>query len=543
MQGVSERARHRLTAAFFVAAVVAAISVPSAPAVWQLGPDASEHLLIAHAWLHGAGWVDPVQWYFYLDANPPLPAFAVRPPLVSLLAAIPLGFGATVTGVGMWHALWASAVAGAMVLVGGRFMRIPAAIAATLLVALSPGWLTLARVPLTEVTALGAFLAVLGSARGVHRSVTVALACAAATWLASLTRPNMSALALAVTVAAVWEVGPRRALRSAPIVAYVLGFATLYGVTWAAIRLATGFGPYAGYGVHMESLGYPDIEGYGREFVGGFAFLSANFDEALRKMGERSQQVAHVFATGTYVHHLGWLLPPAAALAVLRKRDGCVEHRLNALSALGFTLVAVANLAAFEPRYLLLPAACTSLCAFGLLDEWMRGREPGWNRTGTLIARAVPVVLVLGVFGLAEARASLRFSARAWRSYREKGLVERVEPTGDMAVRAMCLLIDPDAVVAASYPWQFSVWCGSASMILPNDLSNDEIRRRFLAEKRPSYLVVEPGPDSAWIAREARARSLLRRGDLELYAITEKPVSVWHAPPPLACAGKGASCR
>ena len=82
-----------LLIALCIAAIVATVTLPTALRGGFLTPDATEHLSIAHNWLEGAGFVDPVQWYYLLDQPPPIPATAARAPVVSLLAAIPLRMG------------------------------------------------------------------------------------------------------------------------------------------------------------------------------------------------------------------------------------------------------------------------------------------------------------------------------------------------------------------------------------------------------------------------------------------------------------------
>ena len=82
----------------------------------------------------------------------------------------PLGLGANLYTLIVLHAIYASVVAGSIALVAGRFMRFPAAVGAAVFLALAPGWIELARVPLTEITSVLCILVVLVTSRGVLRS-------------------------------------------------------------------------------------------------------------------------------------------------------------------------------------------------------------------------------------------------------------------------------------------------------------------------------------------------------------------------------------
>ena len=92
---------------------------------WGRTPDAGEHLLSAHQGLNGSGVVVPVQWHYYLDPPPPHPAIWSRAPLISLLAALPLALGASVSGVALLHAALAGGVAGGVVRFATRIMTLP----------------------------------------------------------------------------------------------------------------------------------------------------------------------------------------------------------------------------------------------------------------------------------------------------------------------------------------------------------------------------------------------------------------------------------
>ena len=87
--------RERWLGGLLVAGCMAAIVLP--PTIRGQAfdtPDAIEHLAIANAWVRGSGFVDPIQYNFYLADTAPLPAMAHRAPVVPALLTIPLLLGA-----------------------------------------------------------------------------------------------------------------------------------------------------------------------------------------------------------------------------------------------------------------------------------------------------------------------------------------------------------------------------------------------------------------------------------------------------------------
>jgi hypothetical protein len=518
-----------------VAALGAALLLPESRLGWWLTEDATEHLAIAHALVEGAGFVDPVQWAFTLPAGVPLPAAAVRPPLVPLLLALPLALGATLAQVMWLHALFASAVGGAIVLVASRFMSLPAAVGAALLVATSRGWAGAALHPWTEVTGVACLLAVVASAPGVVRGARAAVVCAAWTILAWLARPNLGALVLAVSVAALLELGPRRALRSAGCWSYPLAFAALYAALQLWARSATGFGLYAGYSGEM--LAYEDVWSYGKRYAGTLAYLQAHADTILGLWGRRATELARDLCLEPLHHRVGWLLAPAVLYALAAGGPGALERRLCAFAALGFALVVVLNYAPYEARYATLPFLATVLCLGATFDGAARALASRLGR-GARTAAALPLLAAIAGIALGSGADTLRRPQGALARWRAG---ERVGPDpGPLA--PLCAAMDPDAVVAAVVPWPLHLFCGNAALILPIDLARIDLRARFLADKQPRYVVASSDPSYAWLARDPAFRPLLASGRFVLYERTSAPPPPWRAPPPLACAGRAPDC-
>jgi hypothetical protein len=525
--------------------VAASIALPRATARWWLSPDAIEHLAIANAWVHGAGFVDPVQWSYHLDVGPPLPAGSVRPPLLPLLLAIPLALGADLSGVLLLHSLWACAVVGVTAFVASGFMGLGAAAAAGLLLAAAPGWTFLTGAPLTEATGLAALLAVVAAAPGVLRAAPRALLCAALVWVAWLARPNLAALLPAVAVATAWELGVREALRSRSWWALWLGFGLLVLVTQLAVAAVTGSALYSGY--DPELLSVREAWLYGREPVGTWSFVSSHAGEIAEIAARRVERVAAGLYLGKAAEWqwAGWLAVLGVPWALLRSRDGVVAHRLNAFCALGFALLAVLNYAGFEPRYLLVPVVCGSLCGLAALDSALRRLRHALGERGlarpaaalsALPAAAALLWVTLGPGGPA--------TLRSWRLWDAERRAFLARDYLDDPHTLLCRYMDPDALVVAANPWRVTAICGNAALREPRNLTVRGIGPHFLAEKQPAYVVAERGPASAWLARRRSLRAVASQGELELFEVIGPGVRSrpWRAPPPLVCAGRGAEC-
>lgn len=539
------RRRLPALAALAVATAVAAFTLPRALTRWWLTPDVIEHLTIAHAWVSGAGFVDPVQWNFFLHRDVPLPAFAVRAPAVSVLAAIPLALGGSLTAVTVLHALWSSAVAGGAVLVTRRFAGPAAALAAGLWLGLSPAWIRASAYVLTEVTAVAALLGVIATSRGVLRSVPAALCCSAATVLAWTARPNLIALALAVVVAAVVELGARRASRHRPLWAYALGVVLGTAAIGLAVELATGLRPYAGYGAARELFGADDGFRYQKEYVGAWRFVSQHGDEVWRRMVSFSRQLFSALCLGPRFHYAGWLLLPGLLHALVRRGPGALEQRVAAFAGAGLAGVTVAYFAAFDAwRYPMLPAACAILAGVPALEaaaRWLGARRPG------AAARALPAA-TLAAATLAVLATSLPGSAAhaatQWHAWRERGTRDGSSNPVVRALEALCPALGRASVVASVEPWNVTLRCGPASIRLPVDLDTPEWQDRFLDEKHVTHLLADGSPVTAWLATSSRLHPVAAAGPYVLYRVIRPstPASAWLAPPPAACAGRGRAC-
>lgn len=544
----SERRTLRV-AAVAVFALAALLCIPGTWARWWLTQDAVEHLAIAHAFASGAGFVDPVAWIHPSEGGVPYPALALRAPMISLLAAIPLASGATLGTTISLHALFASAVAGMLVVAARRCGAAPTtAFAAALVFATTPAWIGISLHVWTEATALLAWIGVLLTLRGAVRSIPGALACALATFAAALCRPNLIALALAVLVAGALEHAdaPERRSRS-PLFVYAGALAFAWLAYRAAVSALVGELPYARYSALFTAMTTADLWDYGRAHPARVAFLAehaeALLDRALATLGD----LIRVLCFERTYHGLGWLALPGfvAALHPRRGRQdaadaadadaGRLERRFAALSGVGLAAIAVLYLDFDRTRFPVFTAAAASLCGFVWLERALARRAS--PRRAILVAAALPLLLTLPQ-SLAR--------VGTWGSlYRARGTQERLWPEMDARMRPLCRALEPGAVVASVDPWTTHLWCGNASLMLPRDIEEPGILERFLAHERPGLLVAS-SDQGRLRAETARLRRLSEQGGLVVYAVVGGIAAprprTWRGPPPLACAGRTERC-
>jgi hypothetical protein len=531
-------------AALFAAGFAALLALPIALARWWLTEDSIEYLAIAHAWVHGEGFVNPVSWTYYASGAP-FPATAMRAPAVSLLAAIPLALGASLSVVIQLHALWCSAIVGALVLVGRRFgLSTPAALASALLLGTAPAWLRISCHVWSEGTALLALLGVLATARGVVRSVRGALLCAALTWLAWLCRPNLAALALCVLVAAAWQLGWRGALRSAGCRAYALATLLALAASYALVSAWTGEAPYARYAALFQVLSADHAMQYATPYPGAAAFVWQNLGALLQRALHTAGELSRALLVEPRYNWVGWLGLLGFAHAFGRPGHHALERRTAALAGVGFALVAVFYLDFDATRFPLFTAATAALCGMASIDDFSRGlarrrrdaaappaRLLAWLPLAPALAACVATLPISGWL-----------SARMWQGWREHGTVSVAHREVDATIRAHCRHLEPDALVASPFPWHYHLWCGNAGLRLPDDLDAPGRLDRYLDREQPGYVVAR-GQDAA-LAASVRLRPLTQNAGLVVYRVLQpgNASRPWRAPPPLACAGRAPDC-
>lgn len=524
-------------AAIGMALVVASFAVPRTLAEPRLSSDSIEHLTIANSWVHGRGWVNPIRWHFYLPESLPLPGFATRPPAVSVLLAAPLGLGASLEQTLLVHVALGCLLAGAVVLVACRHTRLPAALGTGLLVGLSAPWVILSANPFTEMTGVLAFLLVLCSARGVLRSIPLALVCSAATCVGWTARPLVFGMAVSIVVAAVWELGPRRAVRHAPLAAYVLGVAVLMVAIVISVEQITGLAPYAAFGGNLQMLDIRDEMRFGHEYPGSWRFVSTHLGRIVHQITANSVLYVRSLLLDPMWNYTGWMLVPALLHALTRRPRGSYEYRILAFSAVGMPLVLLVTYAMFSPvRFPMFTAIPTAFCGMMMIDDLAHERSRASGRIARFARSALPLALAITMVSCGSLSWVCDQASASWAVYRAGRGEEARPPT---AIACFCPRIPRDAVVAAIDPWAVALRCGQRSVILPLDLTTRPLQDRFLDSQGVGYLWLDgekSGPALEWVASSDRLERVARTEGHTLFRVRNPvaPKIEWQAPPALA---------
>ena len=514
-------------AAIFVATL--ALALPGVLASGSLLPDAIEYLGIAHSWVAGAGFVDPVLYsYFLPEMAPPVPALAMRAPVVPVLLAAPLALGGDVRAALLAHALFAAAIGAAGVLVARRLAPGAAALVFGIGFCLSFPWILAVQMPLTEATAIGVLLAIVSWAPRALRSVPAALGFGALCALAWLTRPNLAVVLPAFALAGAITLGPHRALRSLPLWTAALTFVVLQQAVSLGSRAATGFAPYAHYGVLLQTTSASEAFAYQKTYVGAFAWLSTHTQQVRGVLAWNAREVARLLFTLPDYHYVGWFALPALVDAYRRHDGRRFERLLLATTALALLAVVLVGYGAIDPRRLLVPAA---LCFWLLAASWLAHAA---RRFGVHpLLSAAPALLVLAIWLLSPSAAGTsRWALRSWNAYRQNGTRTGLEQS---FAPPLCAALQRDAIVASPNPWELYLACGNAGWVLPPDLDSDALLNRYLDEQAPGYLIVPAKTTARFDASPRLARIAAERGHVLFEVKDASPhTRPWLAPPALA---------
>lgn len=525
-------------AALVIAAGVLVLALPHVLSAWQLTADSIEYLGIAHSFSSGAGFVDPVVYSYYLPPQYPMPAAAMRPPLVPLLLAIPIGLGATIETTALLHVVWAALVAIGVFLVARRWASPPSALAAAIGIGWAFGWIAMARLLLTEVTSVALVLALVVCAPRGRASARGAAAFAALAFVAWLCRPNLAVAVPALLAAArMGSAAWRRETASTPLWVCAVVFALLVAGCNLGMRAATGLAPYAHHGLLLETVGAEDARLYQRTYVGAFAYFAAHAQQVLQLLYWNLGQILRsLFLTPDY-HYVGWVAVPAIVRGLRARGTAAFERRFVAWLTLGMIPPAVLIPGSVDPMrlslFLALGAWLLAADFFDACVAWVAARIAPARTRGWL--RLAPLALVLGVFACSQsARVQLGSAAAAWRSYSVHGTEAR-SPWWPRVAK-LCPLFEREALVASPEPWSVYLWCGNAGIWLPTDLDSPQWVQRFLDEQAPGYVVVEATPAFAELGRSPRLERIASIEGLGVYRVREAPARSrpWQAPPPLA---------
>jgi hypothetical protein len=539
--------RWQLLAAFvLVAGIAFGMALPEVLASWVMTPDALGYVGTAYNLITGRGFVDPIVYSNYLpDLHPPAPALVIRPPVLSLLLAPPIAMGASLTGVAITHAAWAGLIGASAILAVRRAMSLPSAIAFGIAISWAPGWTNVSKLPLTEVTCVGVLLLALAQCRRVHRSYRNAIAFAAITLLAWLTRPNLGILAPAVVLAAVLNLGPRRALRCAPLWVYVATFALLHWLVVMIHSAVFGLAPYAHYSVMLEILDTRDLASYHREYGGAVAFMQSHGDEILRAI--RANLLSYwetVFAQPFYLH-VGWISIPGLVYVLLWRGRASFERCFAAIAGIALTATALAVYGGYSWwRYPLPGVVCFWMVSLSLLDDLAQRaqrslQERGLSRRLISGIGAVPLILVATLWAVEVLPKSMAINQKHLEAYRDHG-TRREYRDSDKTLRGMCSKIDADAIVASPDPWAIYLWCGNAGHLLPRDIESVEWAERWLEHKKPAFVITDATRAFAIFGKTHRLQRVSWMAGVTLYRVVDASPesSPWKAPAPISSLGE-----
>jgi hypothetical protein len=497
--------------------------------------DAIGYAGVAHNWLSGRGFVDPILWAWDLDVRAPVPALTTRPPVPSLLAALPLALGADWTGLCLAHVGWASALGAAALLAARRWLSLPAALAFAVLIAWSPAWGQVARAPMSEVSSVAVLLFVLFRAPDVVIRHRDAVALALATWIGWLARPNLVVVAPALLLAVALDRGVRGCLRCGPLRTYLGATAgLLLGFSWLA-RTLNGHAPYALYAGVMRRVQMSEMFEYFGE------------DDSLFRV-EIAAGVAHNVGLaadqlfGPFFLRVGWLVLAGCIYGLVGGARPALALRIAAVLGLALLVSALAFIPGFDPRRYLIPGVvCLALPGIALLSdaadsaaERLSGGSGGARGPLRSAARWLPLVVVGGLFvgsgGLHHVLRSVQHGIAVVR----EGTTPHAPSRFERAARQLCPAVDRDALVSSPDPWAFYFWCGNAGYHTPVDLSTERRLRVFLEERTVGYVVATP--EHVVIARSPRLEQIAEADGWALYRVRNAPPASrpWRAPPPLA---------
>jgi hypothetical protein len=451
-----------------------------------------------------------------------------------VLLALPFSLGAALRTVLLLHALGAALAAALGVFIARRLGGIAAAWAYAIGFCLCFPWIFATWTPLTEALSVGLLLAIAALADRAWRSPRAAAGFALLCVVAWLARPNLAVAVPAFALTGVLAFGPRRALRSAPLWIAVLGFFALQQGLSIAHRAATGFAPYAHYGVLLETTSAGEAGFYQKHFVGWMAWAVAHADQVRSALAWNAREVLRLLFVLPDYHFVGWLLVPALVDA-WRRRDEQRPLRLF-LATTGLALLAVVAISwgAIDPRRLLLPAA---LCFWLLGSSWLA--YAARRIPAARLATAAPVLVVAAVWLLSPSAAGTsRVARQAWATHQRVGTRSGLEQS---FAPVLCARMDRDAIVASPNPWEVYLACGNAGWVLPRDLDSPEWVARYLAERPIGYVIAPPLDAPRFEASPRLERLAAERGYVLFRVRDPVPASrPWNAPPPI---GAGSAPR
>jgi hypothetical protein len=532
-------ARHRslLLAISLVTFGNLALTLPTVSKVVHLPHDVVGYVSTARNWIEGRGFVDPVLYSYYLDgASAPIPAIAVRPPIISILFSIPMKLGLGLVGIGILHAIWSVAIASSILLLARRFMSLPAATAAAIGVAGSHGWRSASNHLLTESTSVGALLLLFAIAPRCLRTRPGGVVLALVTLIAWLVRPNLGAFVAVVVAAAVIQWGFWGAFRSKPLWTYVLTFAFLQQACAFTLGAIFGYPPYAHYGVMAETLSMYDVLSYQAEYSGAMSFAAAHGSEITSNLLENIQDTFERFFLMPTFLYVGWVGLPGLAYVLIRRKKATFLSVLCGVGGVAFAAIAILTGWSFSGiRYPLLSAVCFWLCGMAACDWAMNWLGTRRSPPGSRFLPALPLTVLLCAFFVATPSNQIRAI------FTQPLNFDRARPQlqsggkWNAISRSLCQYIPDDAIVTSTSPWNLHYWCGNAGHLIPDDLTDLKWLHAYLDDIRPGYIIAKEEMYFSLFNDSPRLKLLEISGTVALYEVKHPGSDArrWDSPGPL----------
>ena len=525
-----------------------AFVLPVASTQLLLNNDSIGYVAVAVNWLAGQGFVDPILYSHFLpNTLAPVPAVAIRAPIVSLLFAVPLALGANLLTLNVLHALWSALIASASLLLARRSMPLVAAAAAAIAIGWSSGWLVNAVRLQTETTSVGVLFLLLFVAPTALRSRSGAVALAVLTLVGWLTRPNLGVFVAIVFATAVLSWGPRRAFKSPVLWTYVLSFFALQQATALILAQIFGLSPYAHYGVMAETMNMDDVVSFQNAYGGGLSYAFEHLSEHKDLLVQNVVQLGDYAFKRPFYNYVGWIGVPGVLWALYSKGPQDFERKLIAVSAIAFACIALATGWGFAvTRYPLPAIVCAWIAGLAFVADGcprlIRLMSPGSARLSSWIPRAAAIAPLVVVLMVVSSHAMPRLGAMAdWVLAPRRAAIPILQggEGGRRVSQSLCGYIDPDALVASADPWSILYWCGNAGYRLPLDLDTSEWLDRYLDEMRPGYLVATRRRDIDLFSESKRLTRTGLGASAALFRVNGHGAdqAPWRSPGPLANLG------
>ena len=490
----------RTHAAFWLAVLAFALYLPPAARVVQLSPDTVEYVDVARRLNAGEGYRLGVKAYHFGGTDVLHDGLAERAPLYPLLAAALLRLGVGLAGLQVFNAVLAGVCVALVCAIATVLFGRRTGVLAGLLAAASPVMLVRMVPPMSEALAISlTLLAIWLVIRRFECSGTRPfLAAGAALGLAYLARPTTGVTVALLVLGLLVASRDRRALVR-PLAALLAGVAVFAAPISLYSLITRGSFSYSGqmylYAVFKDA----DVlrNGYGRPIPSVAEFLSANANFVVAAIIENLGDYGRlVFLDPDW---LLFLLPawPVALLALARGRYPRATWPVLLVAAGNFVFYGF-TWANYQERYqlptllLLIPFAVDGLSRLGL------GRA--------FAVAGIPVVPIYGVVVgilvlwsstfIREYRGEFTYGDEPTRARTDQGIRWTGPPRwvqdNDLSrmIEWINLRTERNDVLAHGQPWPFTFFTGRPATLLPTKLTGERLRA-FVSDYRVAYVLLD----------------------------------------------------